>query len=97
MSRANDRLNRQRDRGINPDDHRRALALLASCRDGCSELLLVAAHRFSVALLVELVTDGLATAVTERVLAGKKPVEVTRLRITAAGRRAATGERVQRG
>jgi hypothetical protein len=37
-----------------PDRRRRALGLLASCRDGCTEALM-AAHGFSVAPLVELV------------------------------------------
>jgi hypothetical protein len=34
-----------------------------------------------------LIRDGLASAMSERVLAGKTPMAVTRLRITAAGRR----------
>lgn len=38
--------------------------------------------------LADLVRDGLATATAERMLAGKTPMEVTRVRITAAGRRA---------
>lgn len=54
-------------------------------------------HGFRVEQMAELVRDGLATATNERMLAGKKPMEVTRLRITAAGRGALTGEKVQRG
>ena len=46
------------------------------------------AHGFGNALMVELVGDGLATATEERVLAGKATLEVTRVRITDAGRRA---------
>ena len=46
------------------------------------------AHGFKIELLVELVRAGLATASTERMLASGRPMEVTRLRITGAGRRA---------
>jgi hypothetical protein len=65
----------------------RALELLASCRDGCPEALMIA-HGFTERQLAALVRAGLATATTERVLAGKTPMEVTRVRITAAGRQA---------
>ena len=70
-------------------ERQRALALLASCPDGCPEALMLA-HGFGIALMVELVGDGLATATEERVLAGKATLEVTRVRITDAGRRALT-------
>ena len=56
--RANARLTRQRHRIPKPD-RRRALALLASCRDGCPESLMVP-HGFPVTLLAALVRDGLA-------------------------------------
>jgi hypothetical protein len=46
------------------------------------------AHGFKIELLVELVRAGLATASTERMLASGRPMEITRLRITGAGRRA---------
>ena len=46
------------------------------------------AHGFTARQLAALIRDGLATATTERMLAGKKPMEVTRVRITEAGRRA---------
>jgi hypothetical protein len=65
----------------------RALELLASCPDGCPEALLVA-HGFSIELMVELVGEGLASTTEERVRAGKQTLEVTRVRITDAGRRA---------
>jgi hypothetical protein len=39
------------------------------------------------ALLAELVRDGPATTVSERELDRKKPIEVTRVKISAAGRR----------
>jgi hypothetical protein len=38
-------------------DRRRALELLASCRDGCTEALMLA-HGFTVAQMVELVRAG---------------------------------------
>ena len=46
------------------------------------------AHGISVELMVELVRAGLATAKAERVVAGGKSIEVARVRITEAGRRA---------
>jgi hypothetical protein len=64
-----------------------ALALLASCRDGCPEALMIA-HGFTARQLTALVRAGLAAATTERMLAGKTPMKVTRVRITNAGRRA---------
>jgi hypothetical protein len=68
-------------------DRRRALELLASCRDGCAEAIMLA-HGFTVAQIVELVRDGLATATAERVVAGNRTIEIARVRITEAGRRA---------
>jgi hypothetical protein len=68
-------------------ERQRALALLASCPDGCPEALLVA-HGFSIELMVDLVGEGLASTTDERVRAGKQTLEVTRVRITDAGRRA---------
>ena len=44
------------------------------------------AHGFTARQLAALVRDGLASASSERMLAGKKSIEVTRLRITEAGR-----------
>jgi hypothetical protein len=68
-------------------DYRRTLNVLAGNPDGVTEALLLA-QSFSPSILAELVRDGLATAVTERV--GREwPVEVVCLRITAAGRKAA--------
>jgi hypothetical protein len=68
-------------------DRRRALELLATCRDGCTEALLIA-HGFTVAQMVERVNAGMATATAERMVAGGKTIEVARVRITEAGRRA---------
>jgi membrane carboxypeptidase/penicillin-binding protein PbpC len=46
------------------------------------------AHGFKIDVLVELVRAGLATATSERVVAGGRTIEVARVRITGAGRRA---------
>jgi hypothetical protein len=72
-------------------DRRRALELLASCRDGCTEAMMLA-HGFTIAQMVELVRAGLATASAERVRAGSKTIEVARVRITEAGQRVLAGE-----
>jgi hypothetical protein len=66
---------------------RRALELLEASLDGSTEAIMLA-HGFKIELLVELVRAGLATASTERMLASGRPMEITRLRITGAGRRA---------
>lgn len=78
----------RRRRGPKPD-RRRALELLGSCRDGCTEAIMLA-HGFTVEQTVELVRAGLATAQPERVRAGDRAVEVTRIWITGAGRRVLT-------
>jgi hypothetical protein len=44
-----------------PARRRAALELLASCRDGCTEAIMVA-HGFTIADMVKLVRAGLATA-----------------------------------
>jgi hypothetical protein len=46
------------------------------------------AHGFTIPLMVELVRAGLATATAERMVAGGKAMEIARVRITEAGRRA---------
>ena len=63
----------------------RALAFLAGCPDGCAEGLLLA-NGFTIELLVELVRDGLASATPERVVSGRKTIELARVRITEEGR-----------
>ena len=68
-------------------DERRFLKLLTDSEDGCTTALLVA-HGFGFDLMVAVVKAGLATATPERTFAAGKPVEVTRVRITEAGRRA---------
>ena len=65
---------------------RRALELLEASIDGTEAIML--AYGFKTELLVELVNAGLATASIERIVAGGRRVEVTRVRITGAGRRA---------
>jgi hypothetical protein len=75
-------------------DRRRALKLLASYLDGCTEGIMLA-HGFTVAQMVELVRAGLAGASSERVRAGRDIAEVTRVRITDAGRRALEREATQ--
>jgi hypothetical protein len=75
-----------RRRGPKPD-RRCALELLASCPDGCTEALMLA-RGFTTRQMVELVRAGLATATAERVVAGGLKLEVARVRITEAGRRA---------
>jgi hypothetical protein len=82
-------INLRRWRGPRPD-RRRALDLLASCRDGCTEAIMLA-HGFTIPQMVELVHAGLAMATGERVVAGRKTIEVTRVRITEAGRQALRG------
>jgi hypothetical protein len=42
--------------------------------------------------MVELVNAGLATATAERVVAGSRTIEVARVRITEAGRRALSAD-----
>ena len=69
------------------DDERRLLEMLAGSADGTTDTLLVA-HGFDFDLMARLVRERLATATPERVFASDKPVEVTRVRITDAGRRA---------
>jgi len=68
------------------DDERRLLLLLAERPNGVSEALLVT--RFTLDMMVGLVRERLATATPERTFTAGKPVEVTRVRISDAGRRA---------
>jgi hypothetical protein len=71
-----------------PATRRRALELLAASRDGATEAILVA-RGFSIEQIVDLVRAGLATAMAERVVApGFGTLEVAKVRITEAGRRA---------
>jgi hypothetical protein len=69
------------------DERRRLLELLSESEDGCTDALLQA-HGFKLDVLISIVSAELATAKRERTLASGEPVEVTRVRITDAGRRA---------
>jgi len=82
-----------RRRGPKPD-RRRALELLAASRDGCTEAIMLA-HGFSIDMMVELISAGLATAKPERIVAGGYGDERTIVRITEAGRRALTDKPAQ--
>jgi hypothetical protein len=67
------------------------LKLLARSRHGVNEELLVHGHGFRRPTIVGLVSAGLATAEREVVKAGGPPIDVVRVRITEAGRRAIEG------
>jgi hypothetical protein len=79
-----------RKRRLSPQPRRtiELLSLLASSPHGATEALLVRAHGFDSDMVAGLVRGGLATAECEIMQAGAKPLEVVRLRITAAGRKA---------
>jgi hypothetical protein len=68
-------------------DRRRALKVLAASPDGCTEAIMLA-YGFKLELLADLVLDGLATVHNERVIAGRRAIEVTLVRMTEAGRQA---------
>jgi hypothetical protein len=72
-------------------DQRSALELLANAGPhGCTGATLFA-HGFKIGMLAELVRDGLATARRQPLKAGERQIEVARIRITDAGRRALEG------
>jgi hypothetical protein len=79
-----------RKRRLSPQPRRtlELLSLLASSPHGATEALLVRVHGFENDMIAGLVGAGLATAERETMKAGVKPIEVVRLRITAAGRTA---------
>jgi hypothetical protein len=68
-------------------DQLRALALLAGSTRGLTKSIMLM-HGFTAEFLAGLVRDGLATAESEHVRAGERSIEVIRLQITDAGRRA---------
>jgi hypothetical protein len=82
-----------RRRGPKPD-RCRALELLASCRNGCTEAILLA-HGFTVDQTAELVRAGLVTAHSQRVIVARRVIEIARVKITEAGRRALTDKPTQ--
>jgi hypothetical protein len=61
-----------------PATRRRALELLASCRDGCTEAIMLA-HGFTMTQMVEHVRAGLAKVTAARVAAGNRTIEVARV------------------
>jgi len=65
---------------------RQALELLEASIPGCTEAIMLA-YGFKTEFLVD---AGLATASIERMVAGGRRIEVTRMRITGAGRQALT-------
>jgi hypothetical protein len=67
------------------------LKLLASSPQSVNTELLVLVHGFKRQTLVGLVRVGFAAEEHEVMQAGAKPVEVVRIRITEAGRRALGG------
>ena|SRR5258708_6481075 len=73
-------------------ERRRALELLASSSGGVNAALLVHIHGFKRHVLAGLVQRKLAAAEREVAMPGGNDVEVVRIRITAAGRRALAGE-----
>ena len=69
-------------------DQRRVLDLLdAGSPRGLTEDVLFA-RGFTLETLIGLVTEGLASVETERVRSGRRTIEVGRMQITDAGRRA---------
>jgi hypothetical protein len=86
-------INLCRRRGPKPD-RRRALELLASCRERCTEAIMLA-HGFTIPQMVELIHAGLATASAERIVAGRRTIEVARVRITDAGLQSLASETLE--
>ena len=73
------------------------LKMLADLPEGSTEALMLA-HGFTSAVISGLLDTGLANSTTEPILAGGRPVEVTRISISyrgrvALGRRAKPPER----
>ena len=69
-------------------EQRRALGLLASNPHGATEELLAYGHGFTRRMLARLVRAGLATVQRRVIVAGDTLVEVSKVMITDAGRRA---------
>jgi hypothetical protein len=64
--------------------------MLAGSPHGCTEAIMLA-HGFTDEILGRLVMNGLATAAPGIMYAGNRPIEVTGLAITDAGRQAIAG------
>ena len=78
-------------RRLNPAHRRRALELLASSPHGATTKLLVVAHGFEIDMIAGLVRSGLAAEEFDVMKAGGKTIEIVRIRITEAGRKAVEG------
>ena len=76
---------RRNGRHVNRPGRRQAPELLVGCPDGCAEDILFA-NGFKRELLLDLLQLGLAYAQAERMVIDGGTTEVTRLRITGAGR-----------
>ncbi len=68
----------------------RALKLLASSPDGCTDVLMLA-HGVAAETIAALVRAGLASATTDTLMTGDRLVDVVRVQITDAGRAAWAG------
>jgi hypothetical protein len=76
------------------DYRRQALETLSGAGSrGYTTLLAQMAQGFTTGMLAGLVRDGLATTAPETVMAGGRTIEITRVKITDAGRRALGYER----
>jgi hypothetical protein len=75
-------------------DRRRALRVLAGAPEGMTEAVMLA-HGFRVGLLVDLCMSKCAIATVERMIAGRRIVEVVRMKITDAGRQVLKGKGAQ--
>jgi hypothetical protein len=71
-------------------DQCRALELLGSDPQGATDELLVFVYGFDSNMIADLVESGLAMAELENMKAGSRSIEVVRIRITGAGRKALT-------
>jgi hypothetical protein len=81
-------LHPQRARHLLRAEQRLALALLANVPHGVTQDLLLLAHGFDSDVIAALVHIGLAKVRRETIKAGGPPIEVVRITITDAGRRA---------
>jgi hypothetical protein len=70
------------------DQRRRALAMLANAGQNGAKRSLLIANRFAVPMINALVDEGLAIQTYERVQVGGKFIDLTKVRITEAGRQA---------
>jgi hypothetical protein len=64
-----------------------ALRLLARSPNGCTDAILLG-HGFDLAMLAKLAFDGFANLGAREAMAGSRGMEVFRLQITPAGRKA---------